>query len=431
MPLPADADVIDTGESYLLPGIVDSHVHVNEPGRTSWEGFRTATNAAAAGGCTCIIDMPLNAIPATTDVSALERKRECAGGQCLVDYGFWGGLVPGNAKNLHALAKHGVRGFKCFLVDSGVPEFPCVAEADLHLAMAAIAQTGLPLLVHAELPEPLISAQRQLDANGSDWSAYPTYLKSRPCQAEVQAVELMIRLCRRYRCRVHIVHVSAAEVLPLLDQARNEGLPITAETCPHYLYFAAESIGSNETQFKCAPPIREATNREKVWQGLEDGTLDLVATDHSPCIPELKRGDFKTAWGGIASLSLALPVTWTVARRRGFTIEDLVKWMSLRPAQLAGIDATKGRIAEGYDADFVVFDPDETWAVTADRLHFRSPVSPYMAEQLTGSVRQVFVRGYCVFRDGIFPCERLGMEVPVRSSACTVSEWGSALSERP
>jgi allantoinase len=375
--------------------------------------------------------MPLNAIPATTEIGALERKRDCARGQCLVDYAFWGGVVPGNVQHLHALATNGVRGFKCFLVDSGVPEFPCVAEADLHLAMPVIAETGLPLLVHAEVPEPLINAQRQLDANGSDWSAYQTYLLSRPCQSEVQAVELMIRLCRQYSCRVHIVHVSAAGVLPVLEQARNEGLPVTAETCPHYLYFAAETIRDNETEFKCAPPIRDGSNREKLWKGLHDGILDLIATDHSPCTPELKHGDFKTAWGGIASLSLGIPATWTVARRRGFTMEDVVKWMSIRPAQLAGIDATKGRIAEGYDADFVVFDPDEAWTVTADRLHFRSPVSPYTGEQLTGSVRQVFLRGSCVFRDGNFASERLGMEVPVRSSACRVSEWDSALSERP
>lgn len=404
------AQITDVGDSYVLPGLIDSHVHVNEPGRTGWEGFATATAAAAAGGCTCIIDMPLNAIPATTTVEALDAKRQAAKNQCTVDYGFWGGVVPGNADQILPLADSGVRGFKCFLVDSGVDEFARVTETDLHLAMPLIAETGLPLLVHAELPGPLAAAQQPR----SPWTQYATYLQTRPPQAEVEAVDLMIRLCRQYRCRVHIVHISSAEVLPLLDQARSEGLPISAETCPHYLYFAAETIPHGATQFKCAPPIRDSNNRELLWNALRHGLLDLIATDHSPCPPDLKErrsGDFNKAWGGIASLSVALPVICTAARQRGFDITDVCRWMCTNPARLAGLHNDKGQIAAGFDADFVVFDPDKPFHVTPDRLHFRHLLSPYLGEQLQGEVQQVFVRGHCVYSGGEFSPERRGREV--------------------
>src|SRR5579884_185458 len=417
---PAGTHVMDAGEYCVLPGLVDSHVHVNDPGREHWEGFRAATAAAAAGGCTCIVDMPLNSIPATTTVSALERKREAARNRCLVDYAFWGGVVPGNTDDLMPLAQSGVRGFKCFLADSGVPEFARVSEADLHSAMPVIAETGLPLLVHAELPEPLMAAQMRLQSTRPDWTLHAAHLEARPPEAEIEAVDLMIRLCRKYRCRVHIVHVSAAETLPLLKQARLEGLSLTAETCPHYLYFAAENVPPRATHFKCAPPIRDATNRELLWNALAAGVLDLIATDHSPCPPDLKQldtGDFNTAWGGIASLSIALPAIWTAARDRGFTLEDIARWMCADPAHLAGLQKQKGQIAAGHDADFVIFDPDARFEVTPNRLHFRHPLSPYLGEKLFGEVLQVFLRGRCIYADAQFAGERLGMEL------CTVNQW--------
>ncbi len=360
--------------------------------------------------------MPLNSIPATINVEALLRKRAAAEKECLVDYAFWGGVVPGNAQEIVPLAENGVRGFKCFLSESGVPEFTHVTEADLHLAMPIIAETGLPLLVHAECPAVLETARSLLVNRG--WREYATYLESRPPQAEVAAVELMIRLSRKYKCRVHIVHVSAAEVLPLLRQAKQEGLSVTAETCPHYLYFAAEDIPRGATQWKCAPPIREARNRELLWEGLADGTLDLIATDHSPCPQELKSGDFDTAWGGISSLSLALPVIWTAARQRGFGLEDVCRWMCSNTARLAGLEGRKGQIAEGLDADFIVFDPDKRFQITADRLHFRHPCCPYLGEFLFGEVKQVFLRGARVFDNGEFATDRPGKE-------CTVSEWSA------
>lgn len=411
----ANGWVIDAGEDVVLPGLVDSHVHVNDPGRTHWEGFSTATRAAAAGGCTCIVDMPLNSIPATTNVEALQRKRAAAENTCLIDYGFWGGVVPGNAQDLLSLAENGVRGFKCFLSDTGVPEFTNVGEADLDLAMPIIAETGLPLLVHAESPAALAAARTHSE---NDWAKYATYLKSRPPEAELEAVELMITLCRKYRCSVHVVHVSAAEVLPLLRQAKLEGLPITAETCPHYLYFGAEDIVDGATEWKCAPPIREAKNRELLWEALADGTLDLIATDHSPCPKELKQGNFDTAWGGISSLSLALPIIWTAARQHGFGLEDVCRWMCLNTARLAGLDGQKGQIAKGCDADLFVFDPDKRFHVTTDRLHFRHPCCPYLSEQLFGKVKQVFLRGTRVFENGRFAADRPGKE-------CTVSEWST------
>ncbi len=389
----APADAIDAGDHFVLPGLIDTHVHINEPGRTEWEGFTTATKAAAAGGVTCVVDMPLNSIPATTTVSALEQKRAAARGQCFVDYAFWGGVVPGNRDDLLPLAAAGVRGFKCFLAPSGVDEFSMVSEADLRQAMPILAQTGLPLLTHAELPDLLVPSTAS--------PTYDAYLRSRPDESELEAIRLLIRLCREYRCRVHIVHLATAKALPELRRARAEGLPITVETCPHYLYFAAEDIRDGATQFKCAPPIRSATNRELLWDGLRQGLIDLVATDHSPCPPEMKRleqGDFSSAWGGIASLSLSLSIMWTAAQRRGFDITNVVRWMSENPAQLAGLQSRKGRIAPGYDADLVIFDPDARFQVTPDRLHFRHPLSPYLGEVLNGEVKRTLVRGH------VLPC---------------------------
>ena len=413
---PAGADLHDFSELIVMPGLIDSHIHINEPGRTEWEGFATATRAAAAGGYTCLIDMPLNSVPATTNVGALEAKRAAADGRAVVDYAFWGGTVQGNAGDLRSLARAGVRGFKAFLVHPGIEEFSMVGETDLREAMPIIANTGLPLLVHAEVPRPVEAAERLLLGEGADWSRYVNYLRSRPDQAERDAVHLLIELCREYRCHVHIVHLATAQAVAELTAAREEGLPITVETCPHYLYFAAESVPDGATMFKCAPPIRRAANRELLWQALGSRSIDLIATDHSPCPPEmkgLKEGNFRTAWGGIGSVSVALPAVWTGASARGFEVRDVVRWMSEQPAQLAGLQSCKGKIALGYDADFAVFDPAIEWTVTPESLHFRHPISPYLGQRLKGEVAATFVRGVCVFREGAFIGEVYGRECPV------------------
>ena len=407
----ASCKVEDFGTAALLPGLVDSHVHINQPGRTEWEGFCTATRAAAAGGYTMLVDMPLNCVPATTNVTALNAKREAARGQCWVDWTSWGGVVQGNQEDLAPLAAAGVCGFKCFLVHPGIDEFTMVREADLRAALPLIAQTGLPLLVHAELPGAIDSATSRLQHE--DWRHYPTYLESRPDQAELEAIRLMLRLCREFKFHVHIVHLATAQALQELKMARNDGLPVTVETCPHYLHLNAESISDAATQFKCAPPIRRHENRESLWQGLRDGVIDIVVTDHSPCPPDMKRsgdGNFRDAWGGIASLSMALPIMWTEASRRGFTLSDIAGWMSEKPAQLAGCDASKGRLAAGYDADFVVFDPDSEFTVTEDRLYHRHPISPYLGEQLLGVVKRTYLRGKPVFREAAFVGDPQGRE---------------------
>jgi len=404
---PDAARQLDVGDAALLPGVVDTHVHVNEPGRTEWEGFETATRAAAAGGVTTIVDMPLNSVPVTTTVTALELKARAAAGQATIDYAFWGGVVPGNTDQLAPLARAGARGFKCFLVPSGIDEFSPVTERDLRPAMAKLAGLGLPLLVHAELPGPIA---RAAPSPGSDPRSYGSYLASRPRAAELEAVELMLDLCRETRCHVHIVHVSAADTLERLRRARDAGLPVTAETCPHYLTFAAEEILDGATAWKCAPPIRERSNRERLWAGLADGTLDLVASDHSPAPPGLKcldTGDFVRAWGGVASLEVGLAATWTGARDRSRGLGDLARWCAERPAQLAGL-IRKGRIAPGCDADFVVFDPDARFTVEPGRLRQRHPVTPYAGMVLQGVVRQTFVRGTCVYGQGEFPTQGFG-----------------------
>jgi allantoinase len=403
--------LIDAKDCYVLPGITDTHVHVDEPGRTHWEGFATATAAAAAGGCTCIVDMPLNALPATTTVAALDEKRALAKTQCFVDYAFWGGLVPANRDDLFPLAEAGVRGFKCFLVNPGIDGFESVSEPDLEAAMPIIAETGLPLLVHAELPGAIDGAAVTLER--SDWSCYSTYLASRPEAAELEAINLMIRLCRKFRCRVHIVHLSAAAAIPALAEARAQGLPITVETCPHYLYFASEQIPNGATHLKCAPPIRDAANQELLWGGLRNGIIDLIATDHSPCPPEMKHsatGNFAEAWGGISSLSLALSVVWTAASKRGFTINEVVRWMCVKTAELAGLSGRKGQIQPECDADFIVFDPDAQFTVTPEHLHFRHPISAFLGESLKGKITDTFVRGHRVFSNGQFTHDKLGLE---------------------
>jgi allantoinase len=384
-----DAD-IDYGDLAILPGLVDSHVHVNEPGRTEWEGFETLTAAAAAGGVTTIVDMPLNSIPSTTTVDALRIKQEALAGKCSVDVGLWGGVVPGNLRELKPMIAAGARGFKCFLIDSGVAEFPHVNERELREAAHELAGTGVPLLVHAELPGPIEGAGAALA--GADPAEYGTWLHSRPPHAEDEAIELLLRLCEESGARIHVVHLSSAGALSLIASARDRLLPLTAETTPHYLHFDAEQVPRGRTEFKCAPPIREHTNREQLWRGLTDGLLDIIVSDHSPCTPALKAGSFTDAWGGIASVQLVLPVIWTEARTRGFELEALARWLSAGPARLAGLK-TKGSIAPGADADLCVFNPEETFTVTPELIKHRHKVTPYLGETLHGAVKATWLRG--------------------------------------
>jgi allantoinase len=388
-----------------MPGLVDSHVHINEPGRTEWEGFETATRAAAAGGVTTIIDMPLNSIPATTSGDSLKRKIEAAVGKCFVDVGFWGGVVPGNTSELREMFSGGVVGFKCFLVDSGVPEFSSVAEHDLRQAMPLLAELGAVLIVHAEVPGPIEHACVAASHSGLDSRKYETFLRSRPGVAEDEAVQLMVRLCCEYGTRVHIVHHSSAGSLGIIRDAKDEGLPLTAETCPHYLSFASEDIPDGATEFKCCPPIRERKNREELWQALRNGTIDMVVSDHSPCPPSMKEpqsGDFMKAWGGISSLQLRLPIMWTRARERNIGLSTLAQWLCSAPSALVGLERKKGRIAAGYDADMVIWNPEESFEVSADRLYHRHKVTPYMGSNLRGVVKQTYLRGESVFNGGEF-----------------------------
>ncbi len=411
--VPPDAELFDFGECFLLPGLVDTHVHINEPGRTEWEGFETATQAAAAGGVTTLVDMPLNCAPETIDVPALEAKRNAAQGKAWVDWAAWGGVVRGNADALQPLARAGVAGFKCFLIHSGIDGFAWVDEADLRAALEKLRGTGLPLLAHAEVAGPVNAATNALNANQANWRSYSTYLASRPPQSEIEAIETLIRLANDFRTPIHIVHLSSAHALPFLAEARERGLPITVETCTHYLWFAAEDIPDGATEYKCAPPIRGAVNREILWKALEEGRIDMVATDHSPCPPEMKRRDtgrWDRAWGGVSSLGLALPVMWTAIEQRGIKPHRLGEWLAAAPARLAGLKGRKGTIAPGADADFAVFDPDEKWTVTEKDLYFRHKVSPYLGADLRGRVRETWLRGEPIFRAGIFLGKARGRE---------------------
>lgn len=397
-------DTHDHGDLVVMPGVVDAHVHVNEPGRTEWEGYETATRAAAVGGVTTIVDMPLNSIPPTTTVEGFEEKLAVAKGKCTVDVAFWGGVVPGNANELETLVAMGVRGFKCFLIHSGVDEFPHVTEDDLRIAMPELARLNSVLLVHAEVAEPIDAVAAEVAA--MDRAAYETFHRSRPAEAEVQAIEMMVRLCREARCRVHIVHLSAAEALPVIHSAKAEGLPFSVETCPHYLTFAAEDIPDGATQFKCCPPVRSRENREQLWAAIADGTIDMVVSDHSPCTPHLKlleQGDFLDAWGGIAALQFGLAVTWTNLRSRGFEVGTLARLMCERPARLASLGGRKGKIAAGYDADLVVWDPDGEFTVTPGIIEHRHKLTPYDGMRLSGKVAVTYSGGWKVFEDGEFP----------------------------
>jgi allantoinase len=403
----SEREIIEAGnESIVMPGLVDSHVHVNEPGRTEWEGFETATRAAAAGGVTTIVDMPLNCIPATTTLAGLHAKLTALRGKLSVDTAFWGGVVPGNTGELAKLWEAGVVGFKCFLVHSGVDEFPNVTENDLREAMPELARLGATLIVHAEVPGPIDEACGQTSAdNGTDVRSYEAFLRSRPRAAENEAVELMLRLNRETGCRIHIVHHSSADALGMLQAARESGAQLTVETCPHYLHFAAEDLQDGATEFKCCPPIRERANREQLWEALRDGTIDMVVSDHSPCPPAMKlreQGDFMKAWGGISSLQLRLPVMWTEANARGFSVDHLAEWLCAAPARQVDLAHQKGSINVGNDADIVIWNPDREFRVQPDIIHHRHKLTPYAGEILRGVVEKTFLRGQMVYDGGAF-----------------------------
>ena len=405
-----DCELVQADDtSVIMPGLVDTHVHVNSPGRTEWEGFEHATEAAAAGGTTTLVDMPLNSIPATTTLSALRTKIDEAKDKCFVDVAFWGGVVPGNTAELAPMLEAGVVGFKCFLVPSGVDEFQHVTEADLREAMPVLAQLDALLIVHAELPGPIDRAAVSTSGSHGD---YQTFLNSRPRSAENDAVELMIRLSREFGTRVHIVHLSSSDAVPLLREARAEGVAITAETCPHYLYFAADEIPAGATEFKCCPPIRERENREWLWDGLADGTIDMIVSDHSPCPGSMKlrdSGDFLAAWGGISSVQLRLPVVWTEAQRRGYSFLELAKWLCENPAQQVNLESRKGSIAAGQHADFVIWDPYREFTVNAAELHHRHKLTPYAGQRLNGVVRKTFLRGRRIYDEGTLELQPVGM----------------------
>lgn len=391
-----ELEVTDIGNSVLMAGIVDPHVHINEPGRTDWEGFDTATKAAIAGGITAMVEMPLNASPVTTTAAAFDEKVKAATGKLHTNCGFWGGVIPGNEKDIEPLIEKGVLGFKAFLTHSGIDEFPNVTEDDLRKAMPIIAKHGLPLLVHCELssdlnPPPPASSR-----------SYTEYLASRPCKWEDDAIALMIKLCEEFNCPTHIVHLSSASSLKQIAEAKQMGLPLTVETAQHYLYFCAEDIEDGRTEFKCAPPVRERENNEQLWQALKDGLIDFVATDHSPAPPEMKgmnSGDFMNAWGGISSIQFALPVLWTAVQKHGYSISDIAKWLCERPALLPQFK-TKGKIDKGYDADLVVWNPEQKFTVAEKDIYHKHKSTPYLGQELSGVVEQTWLGGEKVFADG-------------------------------
>lgn len=389
----------DFGQLVIMPGLVDTHVHVNEPGRTEWEGFITATKASAAGGITTLIDMPLNCIPVTTTLEAYQTKLKAIQNHCWINCGFWGGVIPGNTSELEPMIEAGIMGFKAFLIDSGIDDFPFASEADLRQAMPILAKHNIPLLAHAELEGELPSKLGVGDQN------YQEFLNSRPKSWEDNAIQLMINLCREFGTRVHIVHLSSSSALDMIQAAKKEGLPFSVETCPHYLFFDAESIANGRTDFKCMPPIREKENQELLWQGLREGIIDFIVSDHSPCTPGLKlmeEGNFEKAWGGIASLQFGLSSIWTRAKSRGHTIEDLYRWMSLNTSNFVGLENTKGQLAPGFDADLVIWNPEEEFTLTPDMIHHRHKVSPYNHQLLSGVVKQTILNGQTIYKQGAF-----------------------------
>ncbi|MBI4057152.1 MAG: allantoinase AllB [Elusimicrobia bacterium] len=404
--IPAETHGLDVGNSVIMPGLVDTHVHINEPGRTDWEGFETATKAAAAGGVTTLIDMPLNSTPVTTSLSSFFTKTKSAEGKCWVDLGFWGGVVPDNQDQIQPMIEHGIFGFKSFLIHSGIDDFPSVSESDLDQVLPLLSEKRIPLLVHAET-----NAPRSPQSPHPDPRLYTYFLASRPPDWEDAAIRLLIDLCRKYRSPIHIVHLSWAGALPLIAQARKEGLPLTVETCPHYLSFSAEDIPDGRTEFKCCPPIREKRNREELWEGLKQGEIDFIVSDHSPSPPQLKEadsGDFLKAWGGISSLQLSLSAMWSQAHRRNISLSQLTQWMSTRPAEFAGLGKRKGKIAPGYDADLTVWDPEKKFIVDSSRIHHKHKLTPYTGETLDGIVQMTFLRGAKIYEHGRFPSDPTG-----------------------
>ncbi|MCZ4653606.1 allantoinase AllB [Gordonia amicalis] len=386
----AGSEVIELADDQvMIPGLVDTHVHVNEPGRTEWEGFDSATRAAAAGGVTTLIDMPLNSIPPTVNVDALAEKRAAAQGKTHIDVGFWGGAIPGNEDDLRGLHDAGVFGFKCFLLHSGVDEFPHLTADEMEADMAKLAEFDSLMIVHAEDSRAIDNAP---SPEGDD---YARFLASRPRGAENLAIAEVIERARWTGVRAHVLHLSSSDALPMLASAKNDGVKITVETCPHYLTLLAEEVPNGATAFKCCPPIREAGNRELLWEGLLDGTIDCIVSDHSPSTIDLKdpeNGDFGVAWGGVASLQLGLSLIWSEAKKRGIDLPQVIEWMASKPADLAGLP-TKGRIALGCDADFAVFEPESAHIVDVNRLHHKNPVSPYDGRALAGVVTGTWVRG--------------------------------------
>ncbi|MGW7425935.1 allantoinase AllB [Streptomyces sp. NPDC054813] len=395
-PVPAGARREDFGDDVLLPGLVDTHVHVNDPGRTEWEGFWTATRAAAAGGITTLVDMPLNSLPPTTTVDNLRVKQEVAADKAHMDVGFWGGALPDNVKDLRPLHDAGVFGFKAFLSPSGVDEFPHLDQERLARSLAEITSFGGLLIVHAEDPHHLAAAPQH------GGPRYADFLASRPRDAEDTAIAQLIAQAKRLHARVHVLHLSSSDALPLIAEAKRDGVRITVETCPHYLTLTAEEVPDGASEFKCCPPIRESANQDLLWQALADGTIDCVVTDHSPSTADLKTADFATAWGGISGLQLSLPAVWTEARRRGHGLEDVVRWMSARTAALVGLDDRKGAIAPGRDADFAVLAPDATFTVDPADLQHRNRVTAYAGKTLYGVVRSTWLRGERIVADGAF-----------------------------
>jgi allantoinase len=394
--LRADTEVVEAGNLTIFPGLVDTHVHINDPGRTEWEGFVTATRAAAAGGVTTLLDMPLNSIPSTTSVGALARKRDAAAVHCAVDVGFLGGLVPGNLHEVEPLHEAGVFGFKCFLVPSGVEEFPHVSEADLRAALPLLARLGAVLMVHAELD---IGTGGRLDSE-ADGRRYATWLAARPVEMEVEAVKLVCRLAEEFGARMHVVHVSSAPAVDVLSGAASRGVPVTGETCPHYLTFAAEDIPDGATEFKCAPPIRGGEHRRRLWAAAASGEIGMIVSDHSPAPPALKgrdSGDFLHAWGGIPSLQLGLPVVWSGARHRDMPLEEVAERMGEMPARLVGLAGTKGAIVAGADADLVLWDPDREFLVEPAMIRHRHVLTPYLGRRLAGVVESTYLRGRLVY----------------------------------
>jgi allantoinase len=387
--------VEDALNLVVMPGIVDCHVHINEPGRTDWEGFETATKAAAAGGITTLTDMPLNCSPVTTTAKALNTKLAAVRGKLWVDCAFWGGIIPDNLAELEPLLQAGVAGCKVFLIDSGIEEFPNVSEKDLRESMPVLKKYGLPLLVHAEM-----ESYPGQTANYNNASSYQAFLDSRPKTLENNAINLVLDLCRENGCKTHIVHLSSADLLPAIKEAKAAGLPFSVETCPHYLTFNSEEIADGDTRFKCCPPIREKENNDRLWEGLKDGTIDFIVSDHSPCTANLKlieSGDIEHAWGGISGLQFSLSLIWTAAREKGFSLHDISRLMSANTAGFIGFGKSKGKIAPGFDADYLAWDPDEVFKIEEPMIQHKNKVTPYLNQELYGKVAKTFVRGEKVF----------------------------------